>query len=274
MIVQDVNPETMLAASYEHFVAYLLYCAGAPNGEILDTPELAWGISGVPSPHLSGVVRTRLAVDADVDEVIETTLNRFRAHGMPAAWFINPDTSPVGLANKLETHGFALYDHEVAMSVDLRQVPDYVPAPDNLKISEVLDPSELRQWVGVAAISNEWTEKRTRPVFAFRAGLGLDVNLPYRSFLAYLGDTPVACGELFLGAGVAAVVWIGTIPEARRQGIAGALTLALLREARRQGYRIASLFASNEGYPVYRRLGFQEMCRIPVYFWEPEKRES
>jgi predicted GNAT family acetyltransferase len=52
----------------------------------------------------------------------------------------------------------------------------------------------------------------------------------------------------------------------RGQGIGAAITLAPLLEARRLGYRIGALTASAMGYPVYVRLGFQEMCRIPVYF--------
>jgi hypothetical protein len=43
-IVNEVSPATLFTASYEHFRAYELYCAHAPNGEVHDTPELAWCI--------------------------------------------------------------------------------------------------------------------------------------------------------------------------------------------------------------------------------------
>jgi len=269
-IVTEISAATLLAASYEHFVAYLLYCAQAQDGEVYDTLELAWGISGVPSYHLSGVVRTRLAPGANVDAAIEGVLDRFRARRLPMGWFINPGTSPTDLGSKLESHGFTCIEDDVAMSVDLGALPEQVPTPDNLTIIEVLDPPTLRQWVDVAGISNEWKPARRELTLPFRLSLGLDPESPYRSFLAYLDGVPVATSELFLGAGVAAVVWVGTTPEARRQGIGAAITLAALREAHNLGYRIGALFASPMGYPVYHRLGFEEMCKIPVYYWEPK----
>ena len=77
----------------------------------------------------------------------------------------------------------------------------------------------------------------------------------------------MATATLFLAAGVAGVYFVLTVPQARRRGIGRAVTLAALREARDLGYRIGVLGASRMGLPLYRRLGFQEYCRIAVYEW-------
>ena len=81
-------------------------------------------------------------------------------------------------------------------------------------------------------------------------------------YLGLLDGAPVATASLFIGAGVAGIMYVSTLPAARRRGIGAAVTLAAMLDARDLGYRIGVLQSSNQGYPVYRRLGFVEVCKI------------
>ncbi|NIN63867.1 MAG: GNAT family N-acetyltransferase, partial [Anaerolineae bacterium] len=81
------------------------------------------------------------------------------------------------------------------------------------------------------------------------------------------GET-VGASRLFMGAGVAGVYAVGTLPKKRRQGIGTAMTLAALGEARRLGYRIGVLRAAEMALGIYRRLGFTDFCRFGVYEWQ------
>jgi len=268
-IVKEVSQATLLAASYEHFIAYEKYCARTPSGEIFETEQYTCAISGDLSPYMNAVVRTRITPGQDVDACIQDVIDHARRHSVPLGWFLLPGSEPADIGRRLEVYGLKHSGDDPALSVDLRTLPDQVPAQDNLRILEVLDLPGLEQWVSTWAESygaNDTTHQRRLTI---RAGLGLGPRSRYRSYLAYLDDKPVATSELFLGAGVAAVVWVGTVPSARRQGIGAAVTLAPLLEARRLGYRIGALTASELGYPVYLRMGFQEMCRFPVYIWDP-----
>ena len=270
-IIMDVTPETLLSASFEHFVAYVMHCGQTPNGENHDSPELAWAISGVLSSYMNSVVRTRLSPEDDIDGIIESVLDRARQRSVPLGWFLVPGTTPEDMDFRLESHGFEFEGFDPGLAVDLNILPDLTNAPDDLEVVEVLDLQTLETWVNVWSESYNSDETKRQSRFNLRASQGLGPEKSYRSYLAYLDGKPVATSELFLGAGVAAIVWVGTIPSARRQGIGGAVTLAPLLEARRLGYRIGSLMASELGYPVYRKLGFQEYCRFPQYVWKPEK---
>jgi predicted acetyltransferase len=72
----------------------------------------------------------------------------------------------------------------------------------------------------------------------------------------------VASSTLFLGAGVAGLYYVATLPAFRGQGIAAAMTVTPLLEARQMGMRVGVLQASDQGKGLYRRLGFETYCTL------------
>ncbi len=61
-----------------------------------------------------------------------------------------------------------------------------------------------------------------------------------------------------------------TIPAMRRQGIGKTIVQWLLQEAKRCGAGKIYLEASEKAYPLYKELGFCEMCGYLKYTKEPE----
>ena len=156
------------------------------------------------------------------------------------------------------------------MAVDLARLNEGLPKPAGLTIEEVADVETLKSWTQVAGIANEFPDFVADALLQIYTTMGLGDNLPWRHYLARLDGKPVGVSALMLEAGVAGVHTVGTVPEARHQGVGAALTLAPLLAARRQGYRIGALFSSDMGVNVYRALGFQEYCQGSLYLWMGE----
>jgi ribosomal protein S18 acetylase RimI-like enzyme len=98
------------------------------------------------------------------------------------------------------------------------------------------------------------------------AHFGVD-RAPFRLYLGRLHGRPVATNMLACAAGAASVLGVGTLSEARGQGIGTAITLQPYLDARGMGYHTGVLFATELGVPVYRRLGFREVGTISRYLW-------
>jgi GNAT superfamily N-acetyltransferase len=267
-ILEDLSTPALVAAVKANLFEYYEYLGRSPQAELHDSPSMTWLLTGIPHSFLNGVLRTQLMPD-NVDEVIEETLAHFKAKSATMfSWWAEPGTQPTNLGQFLVAHGLTYTDGGPGMAVDLLGLDEDVTAPSGLTIEHVGDAGTLEKWVHAAIMGFGLPDTSESACFDLFLGLGFD--LPLRNYLGLLNGGPVATAQLFLAAGVAGIYWVTTVPEARRRGIGAAMTLAPLCEARAMGYRIGILQASPMGLGVYRRLGFQECCRMSHYAWVGE----
>jgi GNAT superfamily N-acetyltransferase len=245
----------------------LLGLGRAAGVEERDDGRVRWVIGDIPIEYHNCVVHARVSPE-EADGVILESLERFREHGAPGSWHVGPSMRPTDMGERLLAHGFSDGGDDIGMAVDLSALPEEVPAPANLEIERARDDETLAAWrdtlalgFGEGPLEAEWVTEMYRR-------LGLDDG-PWRHYLGRLDGTPVATSTLFVGAGVAGIYFVSTVERARRRGIGAAITLAPLLAAREMGYGMGVLGSSEMGYPVYRRLGFQEYCRIGLYEWRP-----
>jgi ribosomal protein S18 acetylase RimI-like enzyme len=82
--------------------------------------------------------------------------------------------------------------------------------------------------------------------------------------LAEQEGEPRACAMAILSHGIAGLYWVGTVAEGRRRGLGELVTRAAGNAAFERGARLVVLQASEQGEPVYRRMGYREITR---YRW-------
>jgi GNAT superfamily N-acetyltransferase len=247
---------------------FLLGLGRAAGAEERDDGRVRWVIGNCPIDYHNCVVRADLSPE-EIDGVILESLERFRAHGVPGSWHVGPSMRPSDLGERLLAHGFDYGGDDIGMAADLSALREDPRVPESFMVERVLDERSLATWTNTLAagfgegpVEAEWVGEMYR-----RIGLGDDV--PWRHYLGRLNGEPVATATLFLGAGVAGIYFVFTVEGARRQGIGAAVTLAALNDAREVGCRVGVLGSSEMGYPVYRRLGFREYCRIGIYEYRP-----
>jgi GNAT superfamily N-acetyltransferase len=250
----------------ENGAEFLLALGRAGGGEEHAEPQLQWAIGGSPIDYHNAVVRADLAPE-QTDEVIAESLERLRAYGVPGTWHVGPSMRPAELGARLIAHGFTYAGDDIGMALDLSALPAKLHSPPGLVIDRVRDEQDLVIWTRTLAAGFGEGEREAAWVGEMYRRIGLGDQLPWRHYLGRLGGVPVATASLFLGAGVAGIYFVFTVLEARRQGIGAAITHAALRDAHALGYRVGVLGASELGYSVYQRLGFQECCRIGIYEW-------
>ena len=129
------------------------------------------------------------------------------------------------------------------MAVELAKLNEVVRMPEGLEIVRAQTEKQVQDW-GEAFVTafevppwagQAWVDATLR--------VGVE-NAPWTMYLGYLNDRPVATNMLFNGGGVASVYGVGTIPQARGQGIGAQITLQPFLDARSQGFKYGVLFST------------------------------
>jgi GNAT superfamily N-acetyltransferase len=250
----------------ENGAEFLMAFGRAAGGEVRDDGRVRWAIGNSPIDYFNCVIYADLA-GKEADREITASIERMQAHDVPGSWHVGPSMRPTDLGECLVAHGFEYGGDDIGMAMDLSALPEETPLPPDLVIERVRDEAHLAEWTatfgsgfGLRPTGVRWFGEVLR-----RLGLGG----AWRYYLGRSVGEPVATSASFFAAGVAGVYCVSTIESARRRGIGAAMTLAALREARDLGFTVGVLGSSEMGYPVYRKLGFEEYCRIGLYEWRP-----
>ena len=260
----------MARAVEANLFAFFQHLASWPRVELHDEPDCCWTLSDLPFPLFNSVMRARLPGDR-IDALIDARLAECEARNVPMLWWTGPSTMPADLGERLDRCGFVL-EAARGMVADLAYhlgPHDAPPRESALSVEAVEDTATLAQWSQVLCDSFGAPRPFGESFAEFAVTIGLGPRSPFRHFLARVDGEPAATCSLFLGAGVAGIYDVSTLPERRKRGLGRLITLAAMHEARARGYRMAILHSSALGAGVYRALGFRDICAIGQYVWSP-----
>jgi hypothetical protein len=159
----------------------------------------------------------------------------------------------------LEPHGLVLVGHPPLMLRLPGPVAGGAPRTD-LEVREVTTADELAAMERV--LVDGYPIPELQPV---QPGQLYDVRLlegPTRAWLAWDSGTPVACSMAHSAAGMTLVECVAVLPRARGHGAGAAVTWAATASEPEQA---AVLIASDDGQPVYQRLGYLRLERWTVW---------
>jgi ribosomal protein S18 acetylase RimI-like enzyme len=261
-LTADATPLQLAAAVQRNQAEWIRFEGRLPEVEPHADRDVMWVCSASPG-HPNSVALARFDED-DAEDRIAEVVAEYRRVGASTVWWVGSLSSPPDLGRRLRDTGFHCIKHFPGMALDMRRMCAGTRTIPGLKLSRVSDFSifERHEHPFFGPMT---TERRRNFLDGERILCSVKPTRAF-AFVATVAGEALGHALVFLGAGVAGVFDVGVVRRARGRGIGKAVTLAALRHARKLGYRYAVLQASGEGEHLYRTIGFEEVCRISLWF--------
>ncbi len=256
----NMDTDQEIAHLIEYNTAKFFLNLGHLNGdEVFDTSEIKY----IFTKNWQSRVFMANFNESSAHSNIMHVISRIKELNIHVLWFVSPMSHPRNLGNILKDHGLTYRNEWKAMAVDLETVTESFNIPEGIEIKEVLNLEELKIWTDILVKSFEFPEiVESYKKYFINAGLE---GLNFHYYLGFLNGKPVTTDVLFNGEKAAGLFYIGTVPEARGQGIAKTMVNYLLSESKNKGYSISILQASEMGYPLYKKIGFKKYYTTKIY---------
>ncbi len=232
------------------------------GGEI-HGPNPIWFKTGSTMPTNNGVVSATFA-PGEIDRGIKSILKPFKAQSLPLTWWVGPLTTPGNLGKHLQKHGFTHNRDMIGMAMDVSELHEPASLALELSVERVRDEKTLARWYDIllAGFPISFNQK----FLDIMAAISLDTDEGWIHYVGRVDGEIVTISSLILGAGVAGLYNLTTLPHMRGRGIGELMTIKTFHAARDVGYRVATLQTT---YPnalrMYHRMGFEVYCKLGIY---------
>ncbi|VVC76989.1 hypothetical protein AQUSIP_23160 [Aquicella siphonis] len=243
--------EANLNVHMTHFSQYM------KTVQLIRVPDFTIVNSGLQDDTFNYVVRADFSARDACSKIRE--VNSYFDHGsLPFTWWVSPHDQPRDLACYLERSGYQNTENNPAMWLDLESwhgdlSGQRLRPPAELSIVRALDQQTLLDFARVLNASPSAFDQ----YYIWLAEV-ISAEDPIEYYVGYVDNKPVVRGLACYYAGVAGLYWLSVPVAYRRRGYGTAMQQFRLMRAKEMGYRMAVLQASQEGFPLYKRLGYKE----------------
>jgi GNAT superfamily N-acetyltransferase len=198
------------------------------------------------------------------DHYIDDVINVFGQEKLPFAWWVDVQQTPQ-LPALLKKHALLCDEVELGMAIQLSEHSLPFAKHTQLEIVKVDDLAHFSDWMSVFSQLLP-AQQNVFYIFISQALLVLfEPDCPFELFIGHLNGMPVSTCGIFYSDAVAGIFDMITLPKVQRQGIATTMMTHAMQHAQQKGYDVITLSASDEGRPVYEKLGFKPYTHYEIY---------
>lgn len=225
-----------------------------PDLQVIERPGWLQIITpSITTGALNGVVYSLLD-EASADAAIDGAIAMYRDIGVKFRWNVAPGSGPDDLGQRLERRGLvASWGRGMARSTDVDgRIGDVVE----------VDASTLDDYTRVQAVGWSFDRDALHTLHEHTLAEGR-----HRLFVAYCDGEPVAAASYVPFTRSAYLMGGVVLPAYRGRGLYRALVHARLVHAHARGIALATSHAREAtSAPILEKLGFETVCRFPMYF--------
>jgi ribosomal protein S18 acetylase RimI-like enzyme len=208
--------------------------------------------TGVPHHQLNGVIHMNAASDDEIREVVS------QLSDLPSVWWVGPDSYPTA-AEDVISAGAKLSATLPVMAIQLHKLAQRpIPSP-HWTIVRLQEGAALFPWVQSYSEAVGARKEDIATMLRVEQNRS-DAPGQLTRFAAFSDGEIVGTSELFVHEGIAGIYLVSTKKSHRCRGIGTALTHAASMAGRELGLDVATLQASSSGYPIYKKLGFEDVA--------------
>jgi ribosomal protein S18 acetylase RimI-like enzyme len=259
-IIDSLEHPTLKQAAEENHKTVIDYLGYIFTARFYHELSATWWLTPVGFNLLTHTPLTPETPESEIDRVLQYIS---MSSTTPIRWHVGPSTRHARLEHRLQANGWSKEIGDPVMALDIDNLLDtHLEVPTGLTIQLVEDDETYNRYIDTMSAGFEFPEALT--TYLSNAD-HVRPDPAIRHYLGFFEGKPVAISLLYRSAGLAGIYNIAVIPQMRHRGIGKAMTLATLLDARDLGYHVAILAASEQGIPLYRRLGFQDIFTFDVY---------